>query len=145
VSVVIGAFFITILSNGMNLAQVGGYVQMLVMNAIVILAVTHCHPGPRRPSQSMSEIRRMGAMSLKGKVAIVTGAGPRASAKQLPIDMPRKVPRSLSSTIATTKLPPALSPRSLKPEGPPPRSGLMFAGERKRTPRRGSDQQVRAR
>jgi ribose transport system permease protein len=38
-SAVIGAFFITILSNGMNLAQVGGYVQMLVMGAIVILAV----------------------------------------------------------------------------------------------------------
>jgi ribose transport system permease protein len=38
-SAVIGAFFITILSNGMNLAQIGGYVQMLVMGAIVILAV----------------------------------------------------------------------------------------------------------
>jgi ribose transport system permease protein len=38
-SAVIGSFFITILSNGMNLAQIGGYVQMLVMGAIVILAV----------------------------------------------------------------------------------------------------------
>jgi ribose transport system permease protein len=36
---VIGALFITILANGMNLAAVGGYVQMLVMGAIVILAV----------------------------------------------------------------------------------------------------------
>jgi ribose/xylose/arabinose/galactoside ABC-type transport system permease subunit len=38
-SAVIGALFITILANGMNLAAVGGYVQMLVMGAIVILAV----------------------------------------------------------------------------------------------------------
>jgi ribose transport system permease protein len=38
-SAVIGAFFITILSNGMNLADIGGYTQMLVMGAIVIFAV----------------------------------------------------------------------------------------------------------
>jgi ribose transport system permease protein len=38
-SAVIGTFFITILSNGMNLASIGGYTQMLVMGAIVILAV----------------------------------------------------------------------------------------------------------
>lgn len=38
-SVVIGTFFITILSNGMNLASIDGYTQMLVMGAIIILAV----------------------------------------------------------------------------------------------------------
>jgi ribose transport system permease protein len=38
-SAVIGSFFITILSNGMNLAEIGGYTQMLVMGAIVIFAV----------------------------------------------------------------------------------------------------------
>ena len=38
-SAVIGAFFITILSNGMNLASIDGYTQMLVMGAIIILAV----------------------------------------------------------------------------------------------------------
>jgi ribose transport system permease protein len=38
-SVVIGSFFITILSNGMNLAEIDGYTQMLVMGAIVIFAV----------------------------------------------------------------------------------------------------------
>jgi ribose transport system permease protein len=38
-SAVIGTFFITILSNGMNLASIGGYTQMLVMGTIVILAV----------------------------------------------------------------------------------------------------------
>ena len=35
----IGTFFITILSNGMNLASIDGYTQMLVMGAIIILAV----------------------------------------------------------------------------------------------------------
>jgi ribose transport system permease protein len=35
----VGSFFITILSNGMNLAEIGGYTQMLVMGAIVIFAV----------------------------------------------------------------------------------------------------------
>jgi ribose transport system permease protein len=39
-SAVIGSFFITILSNGMDLADIGGYTQMLVMGAIVIFAVT---------------------------------------------------------------------------------------------------------
>jgi len=38
-SALIGSFFITILSNGMNLAEIGGYTQMLVMGAIVIFAV----------------------------------------------------------------------------------------------------------
>jgi len=38
-STLIGSFFITILSNGMNLAEIGGYTQMLVMGAIVIFAV----------------------------------------------------------------------------------------------------------
>ena len=38
-SAIIGSFFITILSNGMNLAEIGGYTQMLVMGAIVIFAV----------------------------------------------------------------------------------------------------------
>jgi ribose transport system permease protein len=38
-SAVIGSFFITILSNGMNLADIGGYTQMLVMGGIVIFAV----------------------------------------------------------------------------------------------------------
>jgi ribose transport system permease protein len=39
ISALIGSFFITILSNGMNLAEIGGYTQMLVMGAIVIFAV----------------------------------------------------------------------------------------------------------
>lgn len=38
-SAIIGSFFITILSNGMNLAEIDGYTQMLVMGAIVIFAV----------------------------------------------------------------------------------------------------------
>lgn len=38
-SAIIGSFFITILSNGMNLADIDGYTQMLVMGAIVIVAV----------------------------------------------------------------------------------------------------------
>jgi ribose transport system permease protein len=38
-SALVGSFFITILSNGMNLAEIGGYTQMLVMGAIVIFAV----------------------------------------------------------------------------------------------------------
>lgn len=38
-SAVIGSFFVTILSNGMNLATIDGYTQMLVMGVIIILAV----------------------------------------------------------------------------------------------------------
>ena len=47
-SALIGAFFITILSNGMNLVQIGGYVQMLVMGVIVIAAVVLDRFGSRR-------------------------------------------------------------------------------------------------
>jgi len=47
-SAVIGAFFVTVLSNGMNLVQIGGYVQMLVMGAIVIAAVVLDRFGNRR-------------------------------------------------------------------------------------------------
>lgn len=36
---ILGALFITILSNGMNLVQINGYVQMIVLGAIVILGV----------------------------------------------------------------------------------------------------------
>ncbi|WP_291692338.1 ABC transporter permease [Bradyrhizobium sp.] len=36
---VLGALFITILSNGMNLTRIDGYVQMVVLGAIVILGV----------------------------------------------------------------------------------------------------------
>lgn len=36
---VLGALFITILSNGMNLVQINGYVQMIVLGAIVIIGV----------------------------------------------------------------------------------------------------------
>nr|WP_281065487.1 ABC transporter permease [Jiella sonneratiae] len=39
VTAVLGALFITILSNGMNLTGVDGYVQMIVLGAIVILGV----------------------------------------------------------------------------------------------------------
>ena len=38
-SAIIGSFFITILSNGMNLATIDGYTQMVVMGAIIIFAV----------------------------------------------------------------------------------------------------------
>nr|WP_255679426.1 ABC transporter permease [Jiella flava] len=38
-SAVLGALFITILSNGMNLTRIDGYVQMIVLGAIVILGV----------------------------------------------------------------------------------------------------------
>jgi ribose/xylose/arabinose/galactoside ABC-type transport system permease subunit len=38
-SAVIGALFITILSNGMNLAAIDGYTQMLIMGLIIIFAV----------------------------------------------------------------------------------------------------------
>jgi ribose transport system permease protein len=36
---VLGALFVTILSNGMDLAQMNGYVQMIVLGAIVIVGV----------------------------------------------------------------------------------------------------------
>ncbi len=36
---VLGALFVTILSNGMNLARIDGYVQMVVLGAIVIVGV----------------------------------------------------------------------------------------------------------
>jgi ribose transport system permease protein len=36
---VLGALFVTILSNGMNLARIDGYVQMIVLGALVILGV----------------------------------------------------------------------------------------------------------
>ncbi|GGE07528.1 sugar ABC transporter permease [Aureimonas endophytica] len=36
---VLGALFVTILSNGMNLVRIDGYVQMVVLGAIVILGV----------------------------------------------------------------------------------------------------------
>ncbi|WP_294643413.1 ABC transporter permease [uncultured Aureimonas sp.] len=36
---VLGALFVTILSNGMNLARIDGYVQMIVLGIIVILGV----------------------------------------------------------------------------------------------------------
>nr|WP_255607646.1 ABC transporter permease [Ancylobacter sp. Lp-2] len=36
---VVGALFVTILSNGMNLARIDGYVQMVVLGAIVIAGV----------------------------------------------------------------------------------------------------------
>ncbi len=35
----LGALFITILSNGMNLTRIDGYVQMVVLGAIVIVGV----------------------------------------------------------------------------------------------------------
>lgn len=38
-SAIIGTFFVTILSNGMNLATIDGYTQMVVMGAIIIFAV----------------------------------------------------------------------------------------------------------
>lgn len=38
-SAVIGALFVTVLSNGMNLTRVDGYVQMIVLGAVVIAAV----------------------------------------------------------------------------------------------------------
>lgn len=38
-SAVIGALFITVLSNGMNLTQVDGYIQMIVLGTVLIAAV----------------------------------------------------------------------------------------------------------
>jgi ribose/xylose/arabinose/galactoside ABC-type transport system permease subunit len=39
VTAFLGALFVTILSNGMNLAQINGYIQMIVLGAIVIVGV----------------------------------------------------------------------------------------------------------
>ncbi len=38
-SVVIGALFITVLSNGMNLTRVDGYIQMIVLGAVLVAAI----------------------------------------------------------------------------------------------------------
>jgi ribose transport system permease protein len=38
-SAIIGSFLVTVLSNGMNLATIDGYTQMVVMGAIIIIAV----------------------------------------------------------------------------------------------------------
>ena len=38
-SVVIGALFVTVLSNGMNLTRIDGNVQMIVLGCVIILAV----------------------------------------------------------------------------------------------------------
>ena len=35
----LGALFVTILSNGMDLAQMNGYVQMIALGAIIIIGV----------------------------------------------------------------------------------------------------------
>lgn len=38
-NVVLGAFFITLLQNGMNMAQIGSYLQMILLGSLLILAV----------------------------------------------------------------------------------------------------------
>jgi ribose transport system permease protein len=38
-SALLGALFVTILSNGMDLTRIDGYVQMIVLGAIVIVGV----------------------------------------------------------------------------------------------------------
>lgn len=38
-NVVLGAFFIVLVQNGMNLAQVSSYMQMVLLGALLILAV----------------------------------------------------------------------------------------------------------
>ena len=38
-SVVLGALFVTVLSNGMNLTRIDGNVQMIVLGCVIILAV----------------------------------------------------------------------------------------------------------
>lgn len=38
-NVVLGAFFITLLQNGMNMAQIGSYLQMMLLGSLLILAV----------------------------------------------------------------------------------------------------------
>lgn len=35
----LGAFFITLLQNGMNMAQIGSYLQMILLGSLLILAV----------------------------------------------------------------------------------------------------------
>ncbi len=39
ISALLGAFFITVLSNGMNLARIDGYIQQLCIGAIIILSL----------------------------------------------------------------------------------------------------------
>jgi ribose transport system permease protein len=38
-NVVLGALFIVLVQNGMNLARIGSYLQMVVLGALLILAV----------------------------------------------------------------------------------------------------------
>nr|WP_246307490.1 hypothetical protein [Azospirillum melinis] len=38
-TVVLGAFFIVLVQNGMNLAQIGSYLQMVLLGGLLILAV----------------------------------------------------------------------------------------------------------
>lgn len=38
-SVVLGAFFIVLVQNGMNLMQIGSYMQMVLLGSLLILAV----------------------------------------------------------------------------------------------------------
>ncbi len=38
-SCIIGALFVTVLSNGMNLTRVDGYIQMIVLGCVIILAI----------------------------------------------------------------------------------------------------------
>jgi ribose transport system permease protein len=38
-NVVLGAFFIVLLQNGMNMAQIGSYLQMMLLGSLLILAV----------------------------------------------------------------------------------------------------------
>jgi ribose transport system permease protein len=38
-SVVLGAFFIVLLQNGMNIAQIGSYLQMVLLGSLLVLAV----------------------------------------------------------------------------------------------------------
>ncbi|MDR3495767.1 MAG: ABC transporter permease [Ancalomicrobiaceae bacterium] len=42
-SVVLGAFFIVLLQNGMNIAQIGSYMQMVLLGTLLILAVIFDH------------------------------------------------------------------------------------------------------
>ena len=38
-NVVLGAFFIVLLQNGMNIAQIGSYMQMVLLGSLLVLAV----------------------------------------------------------------------------------------------------------
>ena len=38
-SVVLGAFFIVLVQNGMNIMQIGSYMQMVLLGSLLILAV----------------------------------------------------------------------------------------------------------